>query len=195
MNIFDKKAEQWDSSSMRLSIAKNAYEAIVGAINFDKTDSIIDFGAGTGLLSKKIALHVKELLAIDSSKMMLEQLDEFGIKNITTLHANICEYQTTKRYKAIVSSMTMHHILDLDLLFAKLYELLQDDGIIAIVDIMSEDGSFHKDNNGVHHFGFDENTLMALAQKYNFKEMKYQKIFDVNKEGSDYGIFMLTAKK
>jgi len=195
MNQFNQKAQQWDLSSMRQSIAQNAYNAIINNIDLDKEDSVIDFGAGTGLLSRKIAPHVKELLAIDSSEKMLEKLDELHIKNIQTLHKDISEFQTDKKFNAIVSSMTMHHIKDLDILFEKLYQLLDENGYIAIVDLMSEDGSFHSDNTGVHHFGFSEKDLTKLAKKYKFRDIKYTKIYTIIKENEQYHIFLLSAKK
>ncbi len=195
MSRFNQKAQEWDLSSMRQSIAQNAYNAIINNIDLDKEDSVIDFGAGTGLLSKKIALHVKELLAIDSSEKMLQKLDELHIKNIQTLHQDISKFQTDKKFNGIVSSMTMHHIKDLDILFDKLYQLLDENGYIAIIDLMSEDGSFHTDNEGVHHFGFSEKDLTKLVKKHNFKDIKYTKIYTVTKENRQYDIFLLSAKK
>jgi len=196
MSKFDKKADTWDTSSMRVNIAKNIYDAIYKEVNLTPKMHLIDFGAGTGLLSREIALHVDKLVAIDSSPKMLEKLDELGMNNISTVNADICEYQSESVYNGVVSSMTMHHVKDLDKLFAKLYSLLDEDGFIAIADLMREDGSFHLDNDGVHHFGFDEEDLIKIAQKHGFHEVKYQKIFDINKENKkNYGIFLLTAKK
>ena len=195
-NRFDKSAQTWDMSDMRVMLAQNIYDAIVKNIELNGQMEVIDFGAGTGLLSRNIALHVKSLLGVDTSSGMLAKLDELGRENISTLHIDICAYETQKKYDGIVSSMTMHHVQNLDLLFIKMNELLKKGGFVAIADLMSEDGTFHNDNDGVHHFGFDENELMNIAQKYGFSDVKYQRIFDVDKEGKrSYGIFLLTAKK
>lgn len=195
MSKFNQKAQEWDSSSMRQSIAKNAYNAIINSIYLNKEDSVIDFGAGTGLLSRAIASHVKEVLAIDTSAKMLEKLDELQIDNIKTLHTDICNFHTDKKFNAIVSSMAMHHIKDLDILFDNLYKLLDKNGYIAIVDLVSEDGSFHQDNEGVHHFGFSEQDLIKLANKHGFKEAEYKKIHTVTKDNGQYDLFLLSAKK
>lgn len=195
-NRFDKSAQTWDMSDMRVALAQNIYDAIVNNIDLNEQMEVIDFGAGTGLLSRNIALHVKSLLGVDTSSGMLAKLDELGRENINTLHIDICAYETQKKYDGIVSSMTMHHVQNLDLLFTKMNELLKKGGFVAIADLMSEDGTFHNDNDGVHHFGFDENELMNIAQKHGFSDVKYQRIFDVEKEGKrSYGIFLLTAKK
>ncbi|MDD2356923.1 MAG: class I SAM-dependent methyltransferase [Thiovulaceae bacterium] len=195
-NRFDKSAETWDTSDTRVMLAQNIYEAIVKNIELRQDMEMIDFGAGTGLLSRNIALHVKSLLGVDTSSGMLAKLDELGRENINTLHIDICAYETQIKYDGIVSSMTMHHVQNLDLLFTKMNELLKEGGFVAIADLMSEDGTFHNDNDGVHHFGFDEDELIELAQKHGFSDVKYQRIFDVNKEGKEpYGIFLLTAKK
>ena len=195
-NRFDTSAETWDMSDMRVMLAQNIYEAIVKNIELNNTMEVIDFGAGTGLLSRNVALHVKSLLGIDTSTGMLAKLDELGRENISTLHLDICEYKTEKKYDGIVSSMTMHHVQHLDVLFIKMHELLKKGGFIAIADLMSEDGTFHNDNDGVHHFGFDEEHLIAIAQKHGFSNVQYQRIFDVQKEGKEpYGIFLLTATR
>ncbi|MBU0633061.1 class I SAM-dependent methyltransferase [bacterium] len=193
---FDNRAEDWDSSSMRVQLAQNIYDAIVKEIKLTKEMDVIDFGAGTGLLSRNIALHVNSLLGIDTSKGMLEKLDALEMDNIVSCYGDFCEFKSVKKFDGIVSSMTMHHIKELDKLFEKMHELLKEGGFIAIADLMSEDGTFHGDNDGVHHFGFEEEYLLKIAKAHGFKEAKYQKIFDVQKEGKDaYGIFLLSAKK
>ena len=195
-NRFDTSAATWDMSDMRVALAQNIYDAIVKNIDLNENMEVIDFGAGTGLLSRNIALHVKSLLGIDTSSGMLAKLNELGRENISTLLVDICAYETQKQYNGIVSSMTMHHVEHLDALFAKMYQLLKNGGFIAIADLMSEDGTFHNDNDGVHHFGFDEKDLIEIAQKHGFSNVQYQRIFDVQKEGKEpYGIFLLTANR
>ena len=195
-NRFDTSAATWDMSDMRVALAQNIYDAIVKNIDLNENMEVIDFGAGTGLLSRNIALHVKSLLGIDTSNGMLTKLNELGRENISTLLVDICTYETQKQYDGIVSSMTMHHVEHLDALFAKMYQLLKNGGFIAIADLMSEDGTFHNDNDGVHHFGFDEKDLIEIAQKHGFSNVQYQRIFDVQKEGKEpYGIFLLTANR
>lgn len=195
-STFDNRAESWDSSSMRVQLAQNIYNAIVKAVPLTKEMDVIDFGAGTGLLSRNIALHVNSLLGIDTSKGMLEKLDALEMDNVVSCYGDFCEFKSVKKFDGIVSSMTMHHIKELDKLFTKMHELLKEGGFIAIADLMSEDGTFHGDNEGVHHFGFDETDLYDIAKKHGFKEVRYQKIFEVEKEGREsYGIFLLTAKK
>ncbi len=193
---FDQSAQTWDASDMRVMLAKNIYDAMVKNIAFTNTMEVIDFGAGTGLLSRNIALHVRSLLGIDTSSKMLEKLDELGCENISTHHGDICQFETQKSYDGVVSAMTMHHVEALDTLFAKLHALLKEGGFIAIADLMQEDGTFHNNNEGVHHFGFDEATLLTLAEQHGFHNVCYQKIFDVQKgENGPYGIFLLTAWK
>ncbi|WP_345992722.1 class I SAM-dependent methyltransferase [Sulfurimonas sp. HSL-1716] len=195
-STFDNRAEGWDSSSMRVQLAQNTYNAIVKEIPLKDDMDVIDFGAGTGLLSRNIALHVNSLLGIDTSRGMLEKLDALEMDNVVSCYGDFCEFKSVKKYDGIVSSMTMHHIKELDKLFTKMHELLKEGGFIAIADLMSEDGTFHPDNEGVHHFGFDEDELVHIAKKHGFKEVRYEKIFEVEKEGKNpYGIFLLTARR
>jgi tRNA (cmo5U34)-methyltransferase len=197
MSRFDSKAETWDSSNTRVMIAQKSYEAMEAVLPLEKTMEVIDFGAGTGLLSRQIAPHVKSVLGIDTSQKMLEQLEALEIENIQTLYTDICDCPADKQYDGVISCMAMHHVADLDALFKKLSTIVKQDGFVAIADLMPEDGKFHADNDGVHHFGFDEEELFALLEKYGFAAMDYTPIFNIPKHDNRvfYGVFLLTAKR
>jgi predicted methyltransferase len=91
--------------------------------------------------------------------------------------------------------MTLHHIKDLEAFFNMLYKTLKDDGFLAIADLESEDGTFHSDNNGVHHFGFHEDNLKKIVQKSGFKEVSIENINTIEKPHRNFGVFLLTARK
>ena len=70
-------------------------------------------------------------------------------------------------FDLIVSAMAFHHIKDTFPMLSILKEKLNKNGILAIIDLDEEDGSFHPDpkNMGVHHFGFskDQNYTSSLT--------------------------------
>jgi hypothetical protein len=91
--------------------------------------------------------------------------------------------------------MTLHHIEDLEAFFTTVYDSLQDDGFIAIADLESEDGTFHSDNAGVFHFGFDEKELCTIVEKCGFKDTMFENINTIKKPHRDFGVFLLSAQK
>jgi len=153
-------------------------------------------GAGTGLLSRRLEPHVEKITAVDTSFGMLQKLSE-AAPGINTIHADILDYRTEKKFDGIVSSMTLHHIEDTVALMRHLYSMLDDGGFITLADLAPEDGDFHEGGNeGVHHFGFDETVLKKMAERAGFERVTYDIVYTIEKDrGRCYDIFLMTAMK
>ncbi|HIP54670.1 MAG TPA: class I SAM-dependent methyltransferase [Sulfurimonas autotrophica] len=194
---FKEKAQNWDSGNIRVNGAKIIANAIEKEIPLNKNMEILDFGVGTGLLGFCIASKVKQVYGVDTSAKMLEKLQEKNSSDlhITAYHQDIMKEPLKQQFDGIISSMTLHHIEDLDDFFATIYKNIKKDGFIAIADLESEDGTFHSDNKGVHHFGFDKTSLYEQAKKHGFKDIKIENINTIQKPHRDFGVFLLTAKK
>lgn len=98
-------------------------------------------------------------------------------------------------FDAIVSSMTIHHIENVQAIFNKFYTLLKDNGSIAIADLDVEDGSFNTEDTGVFHTGFDRNEFLKMAENAGFKDLKIQTASIMEKPTGQYPVFLLTGKK
>ena len=196
---FDKVAQEWDSGDVRQNIAEAVFKTIVSRIALLNTMKILDFGAGTGLLSFKIAPMVRSVTGVDLSSGMLKQLEA---KNTPSLHVtpllqDIMEKPLDQKFNGIVSSMAMHHVEDTALLFQTFYAHLERDGFIAIADLEEEDGTFHAQhgNDGVHHFGFNRDVLRNTIEKAGFRNIRFHDAYSVNREDGSYPIFLVTAMK
>ncbi|QOP45443.1 class I SAM-dependent DNA methyltransferase [Sulfurimonas paralvinellae] len=197
MSTFDTRAENWDSGDIRVNGAKVIADAIIKRFPLNKEMEILDFGVGTGLLGFEIAKHVKQVSGVDTSAGMLAKLQEKNTPecNIISIHQDIIKEPLTQQFDGIVSSMTLHHVEDLEAFFKTIHNNIKNGGFIAIADLESEDGSFHSDNTGVHHFGFHENELREIVQKSGFKDVKIENINTIQKPHRDFGVFLLTAGK
>ena len=195
---FKHKSKSWDMSSMRVKNAKSIADLIVKNIEFTDKMEVMDLGAGTGLLSYFIAPYVAKIIAVDSSPSMLEEFkskaSEFDSET-EVLEADISKDDLNRTFDGIISSMTIHHVADIKALFSKLYNMLNDNGFIAIADLDSEDGSFHSDNAGVHHHGFDRNLLENIAKEVGFKDITFDLASTINKPHCTFTVFLLTAVK
>lgn len=194
---FKEKAQSWDKESVRVDGAKNIAHAIHATISLTKEMEIMDFGVGTGLLGFEIAKLTKKVYGVDVSRSMIEKLIE---KNTPELHIetftqDIIKEPLLQSFDGIISSMTLHHIEDLEKFFKTIYKNIKENGFIAIADLESEDGTFHSDNSDVFHFGFDEKELCRIVSACGFKDIKFKNINTINKPEKNYGIFLLTAKK
>ncbi len=159
---------------------------------------VMDFGAGTGLISSHVAPLVEKIIAVDISQAMLEKLAEkpalqgkveIACQNIID---NPLDHQSCD---LIISAMAMHHVEDIDLLVQRFYEHLKPGGRVALADLDAEDGSFHEPGTeGVYHLGFEREALKKRFEKQGFKQVKLTTAHVVEKDQS-YPIFLLTAQK
>ncbi|HEY9128962.1 MAG TPA: class I SAM-dependent methyltransferase [Sulfurovum sp.] len=195
---FAHKSKTWDMNSKRVQNAKGIAELIVNNINLDKSMEIMDFGAGTGLLSYFVAPYVEKIVAVDNSPSMLlefqNKCDDFSC-HTEVIEKDLSTDTLERKFDGIISSMTIHHLEDIPALFSKFYDMLDEHGFIAIADLDSEDGTFHSDNEGVFHYGFDRQLLARYAQEAGFKDVTFSLANKISKPHAEFTVFLMTALK
>ncbi len=197
-DLFAHKSKSWDMSSRRVKNAQAIAELIVKNIKLNKEMELMDFGAGTGLLSYFVAPFVKKIVAVDNSPSMLREFknkcSEFACETEVLEH-DLSEKALEREFDGIISSMTIHHIEDTAALFRRLYTMLKPGGFIAIADLDTEDGSFHSDNTGVFHHGFDRKRLEETAKEAGFGKIHFDTASTIEKPHRDFTVFLMTAEK
>jgi len=197
-DYFELKAENYDKDANRVSNVDNISNSILSSIPFNKNMHIMDFGSGTGLLLERVALFVKKITAVDVSESMTKQLSE-KIKNldceVEILQLDLTKTKLELKFDGIISSMTMHHIEDTQTMFNDFYAMLNDKGVIAISDLDTEDGSFHTEDTGVFHFGFDRKVFQDKAIAAGFRNVKIITASIDEKPHGKYPVFLLTGNK
>lgn len=195
---FNQAAQDWDKGDLRQNIAHAVFQTIISRIALLKEMKIMDFGAGTGLLSFKIAPMVNQVVGVDLSKKMLEQLASKNTpdQQVTPLYHDILTTPLNQQFHGIVSSMAIHHVENTAELFRVFHQHLKRDGFIAIADLEAEDGRFHSHGNeGVHHFGFERDALRKTIENAGFANVRFHHAYTVEREDQNYPIFLVTASK
>ena len=197
-DLFAHKSKSWDMNSKRVQNAKGIGELIVKNIKLDRSMEIMDLGAGTGLLSYFVAPYVKKIVAVDNSPSMLlefkSKCNEF-VCETEVIEKDLSVESIDRTFDGVISSMTIHHLDDTLALFSKLYAMVNGGGFIAISDLDSEDGTFHSDNTGVFHHGFDREALQLIAENAGFIDVKFDTANTINKPHASFTVFLLTAVK
>ena len=195
---FAEKSKSWDMNSKRVHNAKSIADGISGGIELNSSMTLMDFGAGTGLLSYFIAPMVDRIVAVDNSPSMLEKFKEkraeFDCKT-EVLELDLTVATLERKFDGIISSMTVHHLEDTKALFQKFYEMLEGGGFLAIADLDTEDGTFHSDNKGVFHFGFDRKELEKIALEVGFKNIHFKLVSTINKPHATFTVFLMLAER
>jgi ubiquinone/menaquinone biosynthesis C-methylase UbiE len=199
-NPFDARAQTWDADSRRHQLAADLFAALEHAVPLRPDMAALDYGAGTGLLALALAPRVRHVLAVDSSPGMLAVLAQkaltAGLANVNTFHADFtADPLPPGPFDLIASAMTLHHVADVDLLFRKFFVLLAPGGHLALADLDAEDGSFHADNTGVRHPGFDRASLSPQLAAAGFAGIRFTTATRIAKNDRVYPVFLAAAGK
>lgn len=184
---------------MRVENARKISAAIWQSVPLDKTMRSLEFGCGTGLISRELFPMLGKILAVDLSSGMIEQLKkriaEAGIKNIHAQCLDIFKNPPAGPFDLIFSGMAMHHVPDTDALLKTLTGLLAPGGFIALADLDTEDGTFHGEDAGPVHHGFDRKELIHRIRTCGVVETTTITANTMHKTGRDYPVFLLTVRK
>ena len=128
------------------------------------------------------------------------KVEKQGLKNVRT---QIVDFEQGEKaegmFHLIVSSMTLHHVNEPALLLEQLYDLLFPGGS-RLTDLDKEDGSFHNDNTGVLHFGFERAYLKGLLEQTGLREVRgitaATVVKDIEGKGMrEFPVFLIIGKK
>ena len=197
-DLFNEKAKDWDANKMRKMLSSAIGSSILEHVSLHDQMRVMDFGAGTGLISSQVAPLVKKIVAVDISEAMLNKLvskPELHGK-VEIVCQDIIDKPIDEKFDLIMSAMAMHHVKDTSRLIQRFSEHLSPGAFIALADLDKEDGSFHpEDTEGIFHLGFKRNELQIILEKYGFGGIRFLTAHTVNKEEKKYPIFLVTATK
>lgn len=195
---FDRLAQEWDLKPERVKSAKNLSDKLDEILDI-KDMKIVDYGAGTGLVSFNLCEKAHHIIAMDNAQKMLDEIDKkaqnASIDNIYTRYHDISKEDLPKeQFDLFISSMTMHHIPDTKDFLTKAKQSLLPGGYIVINDLDSEDGTFHSmGNDDVAHLGFDRADLKALFEELGL-EVIYLETAEIISKSQEYPIFLIVGK-
>jgi ubiquinone/menaquinone biosynthesis C-methylase UbiE len=202
---FDEAAAQWDSNPSRVALARAVGEAIGRTVPLQPGWRALDYGAGTGLLTLNLLPSVASMVALDSSTPMLEKLTQklaaAAITNVQTRHWDLeARPFLESGLDLVVSSMTLHHLRNVPLVFSRLAEMLKPGGWLAVADLDTEDGSFHGQADDVFHHGFERAQIAEWLANARLKWVSLSDAHSMSKPDStgqvrSYGIFLAVAQK
>jgi predicted TPR repeat methyltransferase len=203
MNQFDAKAATWEDNPSRAERARATAEAIAARIPLQRSWSVLDVGCGTGLLSRMLADRVGRIVLVDTSQGMIDVAAKMIAATDDDQLSAICldvmaDTPPGAPFDLAVSQLMLHHVPDVEGLFASVLCHLEQGGYLAFADLAAEDGSFHDDSDDVHHHGFEPQHLAAMAAAAGFVDVSVEEIAQLTKErdGRDrsYGLLLLTGR-
>ena len=139
---FDQVSQKYDEQRKKLiPCFEDLYNiATTLAASEKDTLSVLDLGAGTGLMSSFILQKHpnSKLTLIDLSEGMLD-IAKARFSDNTSIEFVLSDYtqfEYTKKYDLVISSLSIHHLTDSEKkeLYQKLYSIMTPDSIFINVD-------------------------------------------------------------
>jgi 2-polyprenyl-3-methyl-5-hydroxy-6-metoxy-1,4-benzoquinol methylase len=201
---FNEIAAQWDEEPGRVKMAQSIASSMLAAVEPTGTEEALEFGCGTGLVTLSLAPRLARITAMDSSAEMLNVLrgkrDDMDLDNVATIEGSVPDQLPEGRFDLIVSSMTLHHVGDIEALLQALFGHLAPGGHVALADLDAEDGSFHGDQPGIAHHGFRRDVLEAQLAAAGFTGTRFSHAYTLEKESAEgglcgYSVFLAVAAR
>lgn len=179
---WDKHASSWDSNQLVHEYADNALSSLLAILkqhNFDLSGKrVMDFGCGTGLLSERLSPMVGELVSVDSSKKMIEQLEEKRLLNVWALSADV-DLGASGRFPVLTDNFDL-------ILACSVCSFLDDfEGKLGVLaDMLNPGGLFvHWDwllTDENHDFGLDVQRVETAYTKADLSALKIDTEFEMS---------------
>lgn len=201
MSSFDEKAATWDDDPAKVERARAVAESIRAAVPLSPSTRLLEYGAGTALVSQALADHVGAITVADPSEgmrtVMKAKVSDGRLPETTRIwdldlgRDDVPE----ERFDLVATVMTLHHIADLGPVLAAFAEILVDGGHLCVVDLVAEDGSFHSDGDFHGHHGFDTDELGDRLRAAGFTDVRVAEVYEVVKDSGRYPLFLATGTK
>ena len=165
---------------------------------------VMEFGSGICLSSVNLKKKISEGLMVESASKMIKELEQKlvdqNITNIQTYTGDILESDFDRKFDIIYSSMVMHHIKDFQSVIKKLVSYLKTNGKLIIVDLLPDNGEFHREHENFEgHHGFTINEMVSALTEAGLKEVSGRKFYSsykpVENKKHPYSLFSVVGIK
>lgn len=199
---FDQVAESWDDDPEKVARAREIALAVLANVPVGPQTRVLDYGAGTGLVTQALLPHVGPVTLADSSPGMRAVLQRKVVDGELPADARVwdldLELQTAPpgRFDLIVCALVMHHVRALDTVLEGLVGMLDPGGVLCIADLDAEDGSFHAHRHDFDgHHGFDRGELAGTLEQAGLEHVVVSDCTTVVKEGTTYPVFLAVGRR
>jgi 2-polyprenyl-3-methyl-5-hydroxy-6-metoxy-1,4-benzoquinol methylase len=194
---FDEQAAGWDDDPAKVARAAAVARAVSAAVVLGPSVRLLEYGAGTGLVTEAMQHLVGHVVLADTSAGMRQAIDakidagalraaEVWDLDLTTTPVPAEQHGA---FDVVVTVMVLHHIADLPPVLARFAELLAPGGHLCIADLEQEDGSFHGEGFAGHH-GFERPALAAQLGAAGFRDVTIADCTEMVKHEVTYQVFL-----
>ena len=204
MSHFDDKAATWDDDPDHLERARIIAKCLIKAIGKSTIEEALEYGSGTGQLSFELKNEFPCITLMDESVKMTEvamkKCNDLEVDNLYPIKYDLLLNPIPfRKYDLIYSMLTLHHIENTEAILEKFKQLLNPEGLLILIDLEKEDGSFH-DYDFHGHLGFERKALEIKLNDAGLTSLHYEVCYTIEKETEEgkvrgYPLFLMVSSK
>ncbi|UFN72364.1 class I SAM-dependent methyltransferase [Vibrio alginolyticus] len=182
---WDGLAKNWESNPATEQFAQSVFEQLQQLTQLDGI-KVLDFGCETGQLSQRLSPMVKDIVALDASEAMIEELDKKELANVEPVvdalsRGLVAQHPAFRgQFDLVVASSVLAFVEDLDASLKISHSLLNHGGYFVHFDWIAES----------EQDGFTLAKSKRALKDAGFTEVESQHVFDITSDGKTMSVLM-----
>nr|WP_321385093.1 class I SAM-dependent methyltransferase [uncultured Vibrio sp.] len=187
---WDGLAKSWESNPATKKFAQSVFEQLQQLTQLDGI-KLLDFGCGTGQLSQLLSPMVKDIVALDTSEEMIEELDKKELANVEpvvdTLSRGLVAQHPAFRgqFDLVVASSVLAFVDDVASALNISHSLLNHGGYFVHFDFVSDSGQD----------GFTVAQSESALVKAGFTDVETKSVFEITSDGKTMSVLMGVGRR
>ncbi len=186
---WDGLAKNWESNPATEQFAQSVFAQLQQLTQLDGI-KVLDFGCGTGQLSQLLSPIVKDIVALDASEAMIEELDKKELLNVEPVvdalsRGLVAQHPAFRgQFDLVVASSVLAFVDDVESSLDIAHSLLNEGGYFVHFDWVAES----------EQDGFTLSRSENALSNAGFVDVEAKKVFDITSDGQPPGLRVVSLR-
>ncbi|AOV92401.1 class I SAM-dependent DNA methyltransferase [Vibrio parahaemolyticus] len=187
---WDGLAKNWESNPATEQFAQSVFAQLQQLTQLDGI-KVLDFGCGTGQLSQLLSPIVKDIVALDASEAMIEELDKKELLNVEPVvdalsRGLVAQHPAFRgQFDLVVASSVLAFVDDVESSLDIAHSLLNEGGYFVHFDWVAES----------EQDGFTLSRSENALSNAGFVDVEAKKVFDITSDGQIMSVLMGVGRR
>ncbi|WP_180792961.1 class I SAM-dependent DNA methyltransferase [Vibrio parahaemolyticus] len=187
---WDGLAKNWESNPATEQFAQSVFAQLQQLTQLDGI-KVLDFGCGTGQLSQLLSSIVKDIVALDASEAMIEELDKKELLNVEPVvdalsRGLVAQHPAFRgQFDLVVASSVLAFVDDVESSLDIAHSLLNEGGYFVHFDWVAES----------EQDGFTLSRSENALSNAGFVDVEAKKVFDITSDGQIMSVLMGVGRR
>ncbi|EIZ1043445.1 class I SAM-dependent DNA methyltransferase [Vibrio parahaemolyticus] len=187
---WDGLAKNWESNPATEQFAQSVFAQLQQLTQLDGI-KVLDFGCGTGQLSQLLSPIVKDIVALDASEAMIEELDKKELLNVEPVvdalsRGLVAQHPAFRRqFDLVVASSVLAFVDDVESSLDIAHSLLNEGSYFVHFDWVAE----------TEQDGFTLSRSENVLSNAGFVDVEAKKVFDITSDGQTMSVLMGVGRR